>query len=108
MNLQVYNIHIKEVREALPTLKYTIQVVEVKDISDYYLKETLRKFITNIENGDIILLEYPPITKRKYTGGIYTFFIKVTNLRTEKYINIPATRIEDDFWDCLKEIKVIE
>lgn len=75
MNLQVYNIDIKEVREALPTLKYTIQVVEVKDISDYYLKETLRKFITNIENGDIILLEYPSNNKEEiYWRDIYIFY----------------------------------
>ena len=52
------NFNIQE----LPTVKYTVQVISMKRIEmSYSTSKTFEKFIRDIKQGDLILLEYPPV-----------------------------------------------
>lgn len=108
MDLQIYNINNEEIRDSLPTMKYTIQVVSRKENLDIHLSKIKQNFINNIKDGDMVLIEHPPIPMKKYTGGIYDFSIKVTNLMNNECISFRSGKIYDEFWNCLSRIKVIE
>lgn len=108
MDSQVYDLSIEGIKEeSLPSMKYTIQVITKRKNLECF-SDKLTKFIESINEGDIILLEYPPIIRGKCTGGIYTFSVRVTNLTTEKSMNIRAGNIEIEFWNNLEKIRVIE
>ena len=77
------NFNIQE----LPIVKYTVQVISMKCIEmSYSTSKTFEKFIRDIKQGDLILLEYPPvvISKSGIGGGIMSFSIKITNLNSEE------------------------
>lgn len=100
------NFNIQE----LPTVKYTVQVISMKCIEmSYSTRKTFEKFIRDIKQGDLILLEYPPvvISKSGIGGGIMSFSIKITNLNSEESISVKAG-VSEDFWYNLDEFRIIE
>lgn len=100
------NFNIQE----LPTVKYTVQVISMKCIEmSYSMSKTFEKFIRDIKQGDLILLEYPPvvISKSGIGGGIMSFSIKITNLNSEESISVKAG-VSEDFWYNLDEFRIIE
>lgn len=100
------NFNIQE----LPTVKYTVQVISMKCIEmRYSMSKTFEKFIRDIKQGDLILLEYPPvvISKSGIGGGIMSFSIKITNLNSEESISVKAG-VSEDFWYNLDEFRIIE
>ena len=109
MDLQIYKLNNLEERDLLPTIKYTIQVIKKKkniDFTFYYKKYS--NFIKSICDGDLILLEYPPIIYSKGTGGVQSFKITLVNLSNNTKVTIYASNVESNFWNNLDEIKVIE
>lgn len=100
------NFNIQE----LPTVKYTVQVISMKCIEmSYSTSKTFEKFIRDIKQGDLILLEYPlvVISKSGIRGGIMSFSIKITNLNSEESISVKAG-VAEDFWYNLDEFRIIE
>lgn len=101
------NFNIQE----LPTVKYTVQVISMKCIEmNYSTSKTFEKFIRDIKQGDLILLEYPPVVTSKsgIRGGIMlSFSIKITNLNSEESISVKAG-VSEDFWYNLDEFRIIE
>lgn len=96
--------------QGLPTVKYTVQVISMKCIEmSYSTSKTFEKFIRDIKQGDLILLEYPPvvISKSGIGGGIMSFSIKITNLNSEESISVKAG-VSEDFWYNLDEFRIIE
>ena len=97
--------------QKLPTVKYTVQVISMNKYIEmsYSTSKTFEKFIRDIKQGDLILLEYPPIVMSKggIGGGIMSFSIKITNLNSEKSISIKAG-VYEDFWYNLDEFRIIE
>lgn len=109
MDLQIYKLNNLEERDLLPTIKYTIQVIKKKKNIDFtFYSKKYSNFIKSICDGDLILLEYPPIIYSKGTGGVQSFKITLVNLSNNAKVIIYASNIESRFWDNLDEIKVIE
>lgn len=109
MDSQIYKINggLEDSRDILPTMKYVIKVVS--KMSFVYVRNQKREdFLNDINLGDIILLEVPPIFEGSFShSGIKSIKTKVTNLRSNKSITFPGKRI-DEFWDTLKEVQVID
>lgn len=97
--------------QELPTVKYTVQVISMDKCIEmsYSTSKTFEKFIRDIKQGDLILLEYPPvvISKSGIGGGIMSFSIKITNLNSEESISVKAG-VSEDFWYNLDEFRIIE
>lgn len=109
MDLQIYKLNNLEERDLLPTIKYTIQVIKKKKNIDFTIySKKYSNFMKSICDGDLILLEYPPIYYSKGTGGVQSFMITLVNLSNNTKVTTYASNIESRFWDNLDEIKVIE
>lgn len=70
---------------------------------NYYSIKSVKNFITDIEPGDMILVEFPILIETRYSGGVKSFQIKVTNMRTSKTLSMKPTELYDRVLRWLKD-----
>ena len=80
--------------------------VKVNFKSDRYLPKNLEKFMNDIDESDIICLEYPLFYTKNSTYGTRTFSICITNLRNNKSVSVMSTRL-DYFWTNLDSFVIL-
>lgn len=68
-----------------------------------YSTKSVNQFITDIESGDMILVEFPILIEKRYNGGVMSFQIKVTNMRTSKTLSMKSTELYDKVLCWLKD-----
>ena len=65
--------------------------------------KSVKNFIADIEAGDMILVEFPILIETRYSGGVKSFQIKVTNMRTSKTLSMKSTELYDRVLCWLKD-----
>lgn len=68
-----------------------------------YSTKSVKNFIAEIEPGDMILVEFPILIETRYSGGVMSFHIKVTNMRTSKTLSMKSTELYDKVLCWLKD-----
>ena len=112
--------------EEYPLIEYKIKVISMfsKDIRDRlthyvysngelgssYITSSIEDFIDSTRDGDILLFEYPCWYETRGSDGSglrNNFRVYVTNLRTNKSIEVMAGKIRF-VWRCIEEFEVID
>ena len=67
------------------------------------LSKKIQSFIKAIEPGTIIMIEFPLIIEKRYSGGFHSFNVKITNLDTLKSLSMKATDLYEKLLKYINE-----